>query len=169
LSIQDYFKVTCVCTKWKIKGWCFYDGWWGTLEPKGFRWAFLFFYLVISPGRKFLTWVGWVSLHWVWIWKISPKNVKFFNFLPFGSKRVSLGRVKKYLDQGQVSLLFTAGQKYVRVGSGPISTAEFYWDVGLAEAKSRLFVCPKRNYTWSKFLGMKVLPLVIVAKRRDAT
>jgi len=48
---------------------------------------------------------------YVWIWKISPKNVKFFNFLPFGSKKTSLGRVKKYPGQRRIGLLFTAGQK----------------------------------------------------------
>jgi len=31
-------------------------------------------------------------------------------------------RVKKYLDHSQVGLLFIAGQKYVCVGSGSIST-----------------------------------------------
>jgi len=44
---------------------------------------------------------------WVLIWKISPKNGKFFNFLPFGSNKISSGRVKNY----RVCLLFTAGQK----------------------------------------------------------
>jgi len=31
--------------------------------------------------------VGLASLVWVWIWKISPKNHKFFNFFPFESKK----------------------------------------------------------------------------------
>jgi len=31
---------------------------------------------------------------------------------------MSSGRVKKYLGQSRVGLLFTVGQKYVRVGSG---------------------------------------------------
>jgi len=48
----------------------------------------------------------------VWVWKISPKNVKFFIF--------SL-QIKKYPGQRRVSLLFTAGQKLARVGSGSIS------------------------------------------------
>jgi len=40
---------------------------------------------------------GWVNFLWLglgqpfmvvaWIWKISPKNVHFFNFFPFGSKK----------------------------------------------------------------------------------
>jgi len=46
----------------------------------------------------------------VWVWKISPKNVKFFNF-SLRVKKISSG-------QRQVSLLFTAG--WVR--SGPIVT-----------------------------------------------
>jgi len=52
-----------------------------------------------------------------WIWKISPKNI---NFCPTGKKKSS-GWVKKYPGQSRVSLLFTAGQKYVWVGSGPLS------------------------------------------------
>jgi len=32
---------------------------------------------------------------------------------------MSSGRVKKYPGQSQVGLLFTPGQKYVWVGSGP--------------------------------------------------
>jgi len=53
----------------------------------------------MGPVQKFLSRVGSYqifvaraglgqpSVVWVWIWKISPKNVKFFNFLPFGSKK----------------------------------------------------------------------------------
>jgi len=47
---------------------------------------------------------------------MSPKNVKFFALC---LKKISFGRVKKYLDQRQVNLLFTSGQKYAQVGSGP--------------------------------------------------
>jgi len=45
-------------------------------------------------------------------------------FFPSGQKKISSGRVKKYPGQSQVSLLFTAGQKQARVGSGPISIIE---------------------------------------------
>jgi len=87
----------------------------------------------MGPGQKFLTHVGsgWVNflwlglgqffvarvgsgqpyLVWVRIWKISPKNVKFFNFFLFGSKKIASGRVGKYPGQSQVGLLFTAGEK----------------------------------------------------------
>jgi len=70
-------------------------------------------YVVMDPGQKFLTRVGSGQpfMVWVRIWKISPKNVKFFNFLPFGSKKIASGRVRKYPGQSRVSLLFTAGQK----------------------------------------------------------
>jgi len=37
---------------------------------------------------------GRVSLVWVWISKISPKNVKFFNIFPFRSKKIASGRVE---------------------------------------------------------------------------
>jgi len=58
----------------------------------------------------------------VWIWKISPKNVKFSIFFPSFQKKILLGRVKKYPGQRQISLLFTTGQKYARVGSGSIAS-----------------------------------------------
>jgi len=40
----------------------------------------------MGPGQKFLTRIGSGQpiMVWVRIWKISPKNVKFFNFFPFG-------------------------------------------------------------------------------------
>jgi len=80
-------------------------------------------HLVMGPGQIFFTrvgsgqfFVGRVGLCqpfmvWVWIWKICPKNIKFFNFLPFGSKKISSGRVGKYPGQRRVGLLFIAGQK----------------------------------------------------------
>jgi len=71
---------------------------------------------ILDPG------LGQPSLVWGWVWKISPINPKFFNFFPLRIKKISLGRVKKYLGQRQVGLLFTAGQKYARVRLGPISS-----------------------------------------------
>jgi len=72
---------------------------------------------VKDPGQFFnaLVGSGQPSLVWVWIWKISPKNVKFFNFFPLDPKNL-FGS-----GQRRVSLLFTAGQKYaqVRLGQGP--------------------------------------------------
>jgi len=39
--------------------------------------------------------------------------------LPLASgQKISSGQVKKYSGQGQVGLLFTAGQKHARVGLG---------------------------------------------------
>jgi len=65
-----------------------------------------------GSGSKFLTRVGLDQpfIVWVWIWKISPKNVKFFNFFLFGSEstRVEGGsasyllRVKSKLGSGRV-------------------------------------------------------------------
>jgi len=76
----------------------------------------------MDPGQKFLGqfFVTRVSLgqpSLVWVWKISPKNIKFFNFFAFGSKRISSGQVKKYLGQSRVGFLFTVGQKYARVSA----------------------------------------------------
>jgi len=43
-----------------------------------------------DPGwvKFLLLGLGWVSHLWFWVWirKISPKNVKFFNFLTLGQK-----------------------------------------------------------------------------------
>jgi len=73
---------------------------------------------VMWPGQFFLAWVGPAIFDWVWVWKISPKNTKFFIFSP-------LDQAKKYPGQRLVGLLFTAGQKYVQVGSGPISSIKY--------------------------------------------
>jgi len=43
-------------------------------------------------------------------------------FFPLGQKKIASDWVKKYPGQSRVGLLFTAGQKYARVGSGPITT-----------------------------------------------
>jgi len=40
-----------------------------------------------DPGRANFCGSGLPFMVWVWIGKISPKNVKFFNFFPFGSKK----------------------------------------------------------------------------------
>jgi len=37
-------------------------------------------FLWLGSGQPFMVWVR--------IWKISPKNVNFFNFFPFGSKKL---------------------------------------------------------------------------------
>jgi len=78
--------------------------------------------LVMDQGQKFFTQSiflpGQPSLGWIWVWKISAKNLKFFSLRV---KKIPLGQVKNYPCQRQVSLLFTAGQKYARVRSGPIS------------------------------------------------
>jgi len=41
----------------------------------------------MGPGQKFLTQVGSGQPSLVWVWKISPKNPKYFNILLFGSKK----------------------------------------------------------------------------------
>jgi len=53
-------------------------------------------HIVMGPDQIF--WHFWPGLgqpSLVWVWKISPQNTKFFNFFPFGSKKISSGRVKK--------------------------------------------------------------------------
>jgi len=48
-----------------------------------------------------------------------------FQFFPSGQK-ISSGWVKKYSGQSLSGILFTAGQKYARVESGPISRQDSY-------------------------------------------
>jgi len=67
-----------------------------------------------DPGRVSHLWFGKFPL-------------KIPNFLPFGSKKIFSGKVKKYPGQSQANLLFTTGQKYGRVRSGPISN--LYYDL----------------------------------------
>jgi len=76
---------------------------------------------IFDPGQVNFLWLGsgLPFMVWVWIWKISSKNINFFNFLPFGSKKISLGRVRKYPGRP----LIYCGSKLSsgRAGSGPIS------------------------------------------------
>jgi len=67
----------------------------------------------VGSGQFFVALVGsgQPSMVLAWVLKIFPKNIKFFNFFPLGSKTISSGRVKKYPGQRLVGLLFTAGQK----------------------------------------------------------
>jgi len=51
----------------------------------------LFQYSVIFLIIKILR----VGISHLWVWKISPKNPKFYYFFPIGSKNISLGWVKK--------------------------------------------------------------------------
>jgi len=76
------------------------------------------------PGRvgSIFCCLGWVrpgqlSLVWVWIWKISPKNSKFINIFPIGSKNLfRLGQI--VLGSRMVALILMESQKFDRVGSG---------------------------------------------------
>jgi len=59
------------------------------------------------------------------VWEISPDNVKFSIFFHFGIKKISSGLVKKYpMVKGGSASYLLRGQKYGRVGSGPISTVD---------------------------------------------
>jgi len=75
------------------------------------------FLVVMGPGQKFLTRVGSAIYGLVWIGKICPRNVKFFNFLPFRSKKISSGRI----GGGLASYLLWVKSKLGsgRVGQGP--------------------------------------------------
>jgi len=60
----------------------------------------------------------------IWVWKISSKNVKFFYFFAFRSKKISSDQVKKYPGQRQVGLYL------MRVKSM----------LGLSQVKAHLYV-----------------------------
>jgi len=87
----------------------------------------------MGPGQKFLTRVGsgqfFVArvgsgqpiMVWVRIQKISSKNVKFFNFLPFGSKKIASGRKVPGSNLGWPLIYCGSKVSSGRVGSGPIS------------------------------------------------
>jgi len=88
-------------------------------------------FLVIGPGQKFLTRVGSIfvarvgsgQVSHLWfgfrIWKISPKNVKFFNFFPFGSKKLlRVGLESTRIKAGSASYLLRVKSK-LRSGQGP--------------------------------------------------
>jgi len=70
-------------------------------------------------GQFFVPRAGPGKVSNLWIWKISPKNPKF-SFFSLWVKKISTGRIKKYPVERRVGLLFTAGQKYACVRSGPI-------------------------------------------------
>jgi len=78
--------------------------------------------IVMCPGQKFF-WPRSGRVRHLWIGFLFgkfPKKCQIFQFFSLRVKKISSGRNKKYPCQGQVGLLFTAGQKYARVGSGPI-------------------------------------------------
>jgi len=78
-----------------------------------------------DPGRVNFLWLGLGQpfIIWVWIWKISPKNVKFFNF-SLRSKKISSGRKVP----GSTSYLLRVKSK---LGSGQglslVDTADYYY------------------------------------------
>jgi len=81
----------------------------------------------MGPGQKFLTWVGsgqfFVAQVGSAIFGLGlenfPQKSQIFQFFSFRVKKISSGQVKKYSGQRWVSLLFTVGQNYAWVGSGP--------------------------------------------------
>jgi len=69
---------------------------------------------MMGLGLKFLTRVGSAIFGLGLSFENFPSKSQIFQFFAL--------RVKKNLGQSRVGLLFTAGQKYARVGSGPISS-----------------------------------------------
>jgi len=81
-------------------------------------------------GKKLknLTFLGAdLTHHYLWVKKSyqvgSKKPSKTSYLLQVNNifHKISSGQVKKYLGLRRVALLFTTGQKYAQVGSGPIS------------------------------------------------
>jgi len=99
----------------------------------------------IIAGRVRL---GQPFMVWVWIWKISSKNVKFFNFFPFGLKKfLRVGSKSTGVKGGTASYLLRVKSKLGSgwVGSGPISS--YWWIIcyKFAKIQSLLFLY------WTKF------------------
>jgi len=70
--------------------------------------------VVMGWGQKLLTRVGSGQpfMVWVWIWKISPKNVKFFNFFPMGQKKsIQVGSESTWVKGGSASYILRVKSK----------------------------------------------------------
>jgi len=68
--------------------------------------------------------LGQPSLVWVWVWKISPKNTKNFNFFSSDQKKISLGWVKNTQVKGRSASYLLPGKSilglgWVRLGQDP--------------------------------------------------
>jgi len=97
-----------------------------------------------------------VSHLWFGFGKFPLKISNFSIFSTSGQNKISSGWVKKYPCQRRVCLLFSAGQKYAWVGSGPISIHNnlqilFQSQVKLDSGTGTL------NLTWIPGAGMKQL------------
>jgi len=77
-----------------------------------------------GSGQIFVARVGLGQpfMVWLWIWKISPKNVKFFNIFPFGSKKISSGQKVPGSKAGRPLIYCGSKVSSGRVESEPIST-----------------------------------------------
>jgi len=79
---------------------------------------------IFDPGRVNFLWLGLgrsgqPSMVWVWVWKISPKNIKFFNFFTFGSKKsLRVGSESTRVKGGLASYLLQVKSK-LGPGQGP--------------------------------------------------
>jgi len=94
---------------------------------------------VIGPGQKFLLRSGQPSLVWVWVWKISPKYQKNFNFFPSGQKKSNwVGSKSNQVKAGSASFLLRV-KSMLSSGQGPaISTHSTLLDkCKLTNLKSR--------------------------------
>jgi len=70
-----------------------------------------FFVARVGSGQPFMV--------WGWFWKISPKNVKFFNFFPLDKKNLSgSGQKVPRSKAGQPLFYFGSKVSSGRVGSG---------------------------------------------------
>jgi len=102
------------------------------------------FYQLIAR-EPFVTENTWVNINWRHIIELAPHKISGFHcwfWFGFGKfpleitnfsifslrfKKISSGQVKKYLGQKWVGLLFTAGQKYARIGLGPFFSLGLSW------------------------------------------
>jgi len=96
--------------------------------------------LLVGSGQIFGLRVHQVSHLWFGFGfgKFPLKITNFQFFCSSNQQKILMGRAKKYPGQSQASLLFTADQKYARVGSGPISTKDsFNHAIMIKDCKSK--------------------------------
>jgi len=118
-----------------------------------------------SGVKFFWPWLGQPFMVWSWVWKISPQNVKFFNFFPSGQKK-SFGvgskstrvkgrsasyllRLKSMLEFGQISNIFYSWYKITKFHL--YEFCEFWWPLAWVEW---IFVSLKKNINVSSFNGI---------------
>jgi len=114
---------------------------------------------------------------WVRIWKISPKSIKFFNFFPFGSKKLLWVRSESTrVKTGSAPYLLWVKSK-LGSGQGPslvyLSSGQPPLGLEIFPPKSQFifFIFPygpkKSQRVWPKIPGSKARPASYLLRVRN--